>query len=177
MEQRENLKNLIVYFTFNVPNLTPTKLVKLIYLADLYYYKKHHCTISNVSFFNYHYGPWHPIIERIVVEECGELIEIESVQTRKGEVIKIHKPKVSKTSVSFPREEIFETLNQVIKEWGKVPTNKIVKYIKRNTPFTETSKGDPIDFMLLDPEFRKSIDRATKQAKEGKFIIKSLNEL
>lgn len=177
MGQRKILKNLIVYFTFSIKNLTPTKLVKLIYLTDLYHYRKHHCTISNVPFFSYHYGPWHPIIEQTVFEECGELIEIESVQTRKGEVIKIHNPKVKKTSIELPRAEMVETLELVIKEWGNAPTEKIIKYIKSNTPFIEAKKGDTIDFMLVDTGFRESIEKASKQAKDSKLKLKSLNEL
>ena len=72
---------------------------------------------------------------------------------------------------------MFETLELVIKEWGNVLTEKIIKYIKRNTPFIETKKGDTIDFMLVDTEFRESIEKASKQAKEGKLELKPLNEL
>jgi uncharacterized phage-associated protein len=177
MGQRAILKNLIVYFTFTIKNLTPTKLIKLIYLADLYHYKKYHYTISKIPFFSYHYGPWHPDIEKTVLEECGELIEVESVHTRRGDIIKIHKPKVKRTSIEFPQKEIFETLDLIVKEWGKVSTKKIIEYIKSTTPFIETRKGDPIDFMLIDTEFRESIEKASKQVKEGKFELKSMNEL
>lgn len=177
MGQKEILKNLVVYFTFNVSNLTPTKLVKLIYLADVYHYKKHRCTISEVPFFNFHYGPWHQIIEMVVQEECGELVEVDTIQTRKGDVIRIHKPKVEETSIKLPKSEMFETLDEVVKDWGKIPLKKIVNHIKNTVPYIESEKGQFIDFMLVDSEFRKSIDRASKQAKEGKLIEKSLNEL
>ncbi len=177
MGQREILKNLIVYFTFKVGNLTPTRLVKLIYLADLDHYKKYRCTISEVPFLNYHHGPWHHIIDKTVQEECGELIEVESIKTRKGDVIRIHKPKVKQTSVRFPRPEMFETLKKVVQDWGNVPLEKIVKHIKSTTPFIQSQKRDVIDFMLVDSEFRESIERASKQAKEGKLKEKSLNEL
>ena len=177
MGPKEILKNLVVYFTFNVPKLTPTKLTKLIYLADLYHYKKHRCTISEIPFFNYHYGPWHPAIDAIVNKECDELIEVESIKTRKGDVIRIHKPKVEKTSVKFPRPEMFETLKKVVQDWGNVPLDKIVKYIKSTTPFIQSQKRHVIDFMLVDSEFQESIERASKQAKEGKLIVKPLNEL
>lgn len=177
MGQRKILKNLIVYFTFKIKNLTPTKLVKLIYLADLFHYKKYRCTISNILFFHSHYGPWHPIIEQTVLEECGELIEIESIHTKKGEVIRIHKPKIKKTSIEFPRKEIFETLDLVVEKWGNIPLNNIIKYIKSNTPFIEAKKGDTIDFMLVDTEFRESIEKASKQAKGSKLKLEPLNEL
>ena len=177
MERKEILKNLIVYFTFKVPNITPTKLIKLIYLADLLHYEKHRRKISNVEFFNYHYGPWHPIIELMVVKECGELVEIKSVQTRKGEVIKIHKPKVKEANISFPGEGIFDTLKAVVNKWGDVNTNKIVKYIKNRSPFIETCKGQVIDFTFLDPEFKESIKRASNQAKESHVNLKSTDDL
>lgn len=177
MGQREILKNLIVYFTFKVDKLTPTKLVKLIYLADLDHYKKYRYTISEVPFYSYHYGPWHHIIDKVVQEECGELIEVESIQTRKGDVIRIHKPKVDQASIEFPRSEMFETLNEVVEKWGRISTKKIIEHIKSASPFIETEKGQFIDFMLVDSEFRKSIDRASKQAKENKPNVKSLDDL
>ncbi len=177
MGQRNILKNLIVYFTFKVDKLTPTKLVKLIYLADLDHYKKYRCTISEVPFYSYHYGPWHHIIDRVMQEECGELIEVESVQTRKGDVIRIHKAKVAQASIKFPRPEMFKTLDEVVKKWGRISTKKIVEHIKSTTPFIETKKGDTIDFMLVDTEFRESIEKASKQAKDSKLKLKPLNEL
>ena len=84
---------------------------------------------------------------------------------------------MEKTSVKFPRPEMFETLKKVVQDWGNVPLEKIVKHIKNTTPFIQSQKRHVIDFMLVDSEFRESIESASKQAKEGKLIVKPLNEL
>lgn len=177
MKKEEILKNLVVYFTYKVPRLSKTKLVKLIYLADRLHYEKTKQTISDLDYINYYYGPWSPEIEKAVEEQCGEAIEIEFVTTAKGDVANIHKPKKTEIKVRFPDKSISKTLDEIIKKWGNSSLADILKFVKTSTPFIESNYMDPIDFMLLDPELRKSIDIASEEAQSGRIVQKSVDEL
>jgi len=121
---KDDLRNIITYFAYKVPNLSKTKLIKLIYLADLEFYKRFRSTITDISFINYHYGPWNPEIEEFVERECGSTISLEIVQKKSGEIIKINKPKLKETTYDSQRREFWISLTEVVKHWGSKPLPK-----------------------------------------------------
>ena len=55
----QKLRSLILYIfdNYNNPNLTPTKLQKLLYYCDFDYYQKNNKSITNFSYYKNRYGP------------------------------------------------------------------------------------------------------------------------
>lgn len=166
MSAREHdiLQNVMVYLAFNVPNLSKTKLNKLVLLADFYHYTKYGRRITHVPFIHYNYGPWSIVIEQKAMEHDGDQIKIETIEgSTKGDITLI-KPNVPETQVRLSRQHR-ETLDRVINDWGYKPLDEIAAYIKRTTLFTSTPFNSKIKFRNVKPniESRKILSTAEER--------------
>src|SRR6266436_3759958 len=63
--------------------VTKTKLLKLLYLIDVDFYRVHHRTLTGFQWKYFHLGPWtnefDPVLEKLVAEET--IIETKSLKT------------------------------------------------------------------------------------------------
>lgn len=77
--KQDMLKKLICFFVFKTKGqITKTRIVEYIYLADLYSVKWTGEQLTNLDWYYYKYGPWHEDID----------IALSSMEEK--EVIKIH---------------------------------------------------------------------------------------
>jgi len=148
--KRPVLNDVIVYFAFEIPNLSEAKLNKIIFLADLYHYANRGHRITSVPFRNYLHGPWSSIIAQTAQESDGRDIRIEIVHSqRKGDMM-IIRPNVPQTTIDLPKEAI-HTVKEVAHQWGQLSLTEVIEFAKRTPLFVSTPFGEVIDFERVPP--------------------------
>lgn len=170
--EHEILQNVIAYLAFKVRNLSKAKLNKLIFLADLYHYSKHGRRITKVPFLHYKHGPWSIVIEQEAMENDGEQILLEEIESStRGEIL-IIRPNPRKPQFKLSAIHM-ETLKEVIRDWGDKPYAEIVEYVKRTTLFTSTCFKSQIEFKSMKPSLES---RRVLTAAEEKELTTFLNK-
>ena len=87
------------------------KLMKLIYLADVYHVEKYGSRLTNVPFKRWHYGPWSEKVDSEIELLCGQgILKQKPYQTKAGHKAEVPEPKVRKTTVELT-DEAFEILD------------------------------------------------------------------
>lgn len=145
------LENIITYFCFKANPLSSRKLVKLVYLADLYHYQLFRKRLSKVPFKHYYYGAWAPDIAEAVEELCDRgVLKEEVVSTSAGFPAAVPKPAVSQTTVKLPKTG-FKALEMVVAEFGGADPDDVIEFTKKTLPFLDTPFNEEIDFSRSDP--------------------------
>jgi hypothetical protein len=138
------LESIVTYFSSR-------KLVKLVYLADLYHYQLFAKRLTKVPFKHYYYGAWAPDIAEAVERLCDRgVLKEEVVSTGAGFPAAVPKPAVSQTTLRLPKTG-FKALEMVVAEFGPADPDKVVEFTKKTLPFLDTPFGKQIDFSRSDP--------------------------
>lgn len=145
------LESIITHICFTDMALSTTKLIKLVYLVDVYHKVLFGRRVTKVPFIHYHYGPWALEIDRAVnkLSERG-IISEKTVRTTKGHEATTYKPAVNKASIRLPKTA-FEVLGYVLKDWKDSSTDKIVRYAKTTLPFLGTQMYHKVRFSRINP--------------------------
>lgn len=145
------LQNVITYLCFKVNPNSYRKLMKLVYLVDVYHYEMFGERLTDVPFKHYDFGAFAPEVYWCLEElyEVGMLKDLETV-TRSGHKAIVPKPAVKRTLIELP-DSGFEALERVIKEWGSAMPDVVVEFTKRSLPFLGTEYGEEIEFSRVDP--------------------------
>ncbi|CAD6494048.1 MAG: hypothetical protein LAKADJCE_00626 [Candidatus Argoarchaeum ethanivorans] len=141
----KKLRDIIVYFTFKMKYLTLIRLIKLIYIAEIYSIEKFGRRLTEVDFLNYHYGPWSSEIDSTGEILSGDDILIEFDRTPQGYDASFFKPNVDKTAINLSEEDI-SILDNVIKEWGLKKTGNIIRFVKSTPLYKNSGFGELINF-------------------------------
>jgi len=166
---RSELYSLIGYIISQLKDMEAsfgkTKLVKLLYLIDVEYYRIHRRTFSGFSWVFYHYGPYALEIDDIL-KQLDLDIPQEDIITTAG-----HKAKVFKASRYLDKE--FEgqaslsdklLVDRVLDEWGLEELNPLLSYVYFHTePMEDARRGDILDFSKIK---RPSLDEQKKKVME-----------
>lgn len=188
------LQNIITYFCFRSRILPMTKLVKLVYIADVYNYQLYGKRLTEVPFKRYHYGVWSSDIGESLEElHAKGILYEEMVETIKGDIAIIPKPKISETVINLSKDAI-EILETVVEEWGNASSAEVVEFTKNSLPFLDVSFNEEIDFsrtdgikeyakkkkiseeeaatldIISDENFKKDVLKGIKDMREGKFL-------
>ena len=151
-KDRDSLKDLITFFGFRVPHLQMVKVDKMIYIAQLYHYSRYGELMTNVPFLSLSRGPHSPVIKTLMEELIGSGViyiernrsEIESANPCL--LIKCDTPSTEKLS-----NTCLNTLEEVLKEWGKEKFGKVLDYFARTIPFISTPYKEVINFRNIPP--------------------------
>ena len=149
------LEAIVTYLVYKSgPNQSSTKLVKLLYLCDLYHYQKHGHTLSRAVFVRGPFGPYSEAVKDVVqgLEERGILRYQPVVTRRMAGTAKVPTPLAPRVRIPPFPQEAKETLNQVLKRWGPVSPDQVTAFAKATVPFLVTARDwEQIDFSVLDP--------------------------
>jgi uncharacterized phage-associated protein len=160
------LPNIITYFCFKANPLSLTKLTKLVYLTEVYYYQAFGSRLTEVPFIHYFHGPWASDIE-LTLEKLyeDEIVEEKVVTTKAGYRAVIPKPKIREAVITLPND-IFQVLEEVTDDWGSASPEEVVNFTKTTLPFLNTSFFQKIDFSRTDPikEYAKEKGISEKRA-------------
>ena len=160
------LENVVTGLCFRATALSSRKLVKLVYLVDVYHQQMFGKRLTNVHFKHYRYGAWSPEIGECVEELCdkGILLE-ETVQTSSGYPAIVPRPAISETVIRLP-ESGLKALREILSDWGGRNPDEVVQFTKSTLPFINTPYDEEIDFSRCDPivAYAKEEGISVKQA-------------
>jgi hypothetical protein len=133
--------------------VTKTKLLKLLYLFDVDYYRAHRQTFTGFGWKFFHLGPWaaefDPALEGLVMR--GTLLqqrsnnEFETAFYRPGERIDPREP------FSNVKDEYI--LRGMLRRWATRSTGEILDYVYFQTaPMEAGIRNAPLDFSMIQPE-------------------------
>ncbi len=145
------LENVVTALSFRAKPLSSRKLVKLVYLVDVYHQQMFGTRLTDVHFKHYRYGAWSPEIGECVEELCdkGILLE-ETVLTSSGNPASIPKPAIAETVIDLS-ESGHKALSSVLSDWGDRNPDSVVQFTKSTLPFLNTPYDEEIDFSRCDP--------------------------
>jgi len=145
-----------------------TRLVKLMYLTELEYFRLRHERLTALDWTFYIYGPYPLSLKSFLGEP-----EIETKEWRSG-----------KTSKSVVRDEdtfmnakaepdLEAIIKRVVKTWGDADLNQLLDFVYFETePMQNAKRGDLLDFSTVAPEVARklqvNLDRARLNELKGK---------
>jgi hypothetical protein len=155
MERSPILQNLIKHIITRVSDegaiLGVTKLVKLLYLIDVEYYRRHRKLLTGLDWIFYHYGPYSLEIPDII---CSLDLDIpqEDVSIGDGRIVHQFKP-VYKQEVDIlevmPTSDVM-LVEKLIDKWALEDLNKLLSYVYFDTePMQDAEVGQSLDFSKI----------------------------
>jgi hypothetical protein len=143
--------------------VTKTKLLKLLYLFDVEYYRCHRHTFTGFGWKFFHLGPWaaeyDPALNGLLArgaltEQRSSASEHETMFLQPGELVQ--------TRRAFANVNDEYILVDVLKRWGTRTTGEILNYVYFQTePMEAGIRNQPLDFSLIPAERRPVYSRSS----------------
>lgn len=147
--QLEKIGNTVVYLSKAIPQLTKTKLLKLLYILDEISIKK-----SGIPFLNLKYKVWKfgPVSEELFIDLSSEPKLLEGyIEKNSEDGIHFVQPKVAFNDAEFSDNDI-ELMDFIIEKYGDKSAKELVSYTHReNSPWYITAKENDV-LELLENE-------------------------
>jgi len=130
-----------------LPQPYVTRLVKLLYLADLEWRRNHGGEpIANLTWTFLHFGPYANELADLLGGPDVEVTELEGGKEARrfviGDGVEEH---------GLP-EDVVSLLRQLVKKWGNVELNRLLDYVYFDTePMENAKRYEPLDFSRLMP--------------------------
>lgn len=142
--------------------VTKTKLLKLLYLFDVEYYRVHRHTFTGFSWKFFHLGPWaaefDPALDDLVTN--GALLLQRSNSEYETSFYKSAERIDPRAPFSNVKDEYI--LRGVLKVWGLRSTGEILDYVYFQTaPMEAGIRNAPLDFSLIQPERPTAYSRSS----------------
>jgi len=179
-----NLDTLILAIVSHVTGqggfITKTKLLKLLYLFDVEYYRIKRQTFTGFNWKYYHLGPWtaeyDPLLSKLVVNDFlvrtpSSNLDYDTEFYRPARVVDLNE-----ALPEFKEENI---LRVVLNNWGDKETGEILDYVYfRTEPMEHGTRNEPLDFSHIPatalPNYTKS--SSGKSLKEIRSLRKTFEE-
>ena len=154
--------------------MSKTKLLKLAYLVELFYYRKYSKRLTGVDWIYFKFGPWFKGYDKIIIEKPFSIKE-----TDKYNLVDIEIDDYSKKDSDISEKEI---INKVIFEFGHQELNDILDFIYFETePMIDAeNRGEKLDFSKVKPANyykikRLEVDESIKRELRKEFKKKLKN--
>lgn len=134
-----------------------TKLVKLVYLADVENYRARRRTLTGAEWVFHHYGPYAFEIDEALAELDYDIPQ-ESAQTAGGRAAIALKPMRGVKSRLGERVKTAELrlVDRIIGDWGETELNPLLDYVYFNTePMKDAARGETLDFSKIPRRSRR----------------------
>jgi uncharacterized protein YwgA len=160
-----------------------TKLLKLLYLADIEHFRKTEATLTGFDWIFYLYGPWAADFDKVLEQLQTEgLIDVRgwTDASLEGQEIRITDPLDIEKIIS-DTDEYFRT-KRMIDTFAALSTPELLDYVYFSTePMEGAEKLQPLDFSKVSREgprlYRRSISGTPRQKAEGmKARFRSVRE-
>lgn len=149
--------------------ITKTKLLKLLYLFDIEYFRLHGKTFTGFDWKFFHLGPWTSQFDVVldglveggnVVQQSLQAVDYEVALLRTEESVEL------KRAVTDVRDEIH--LNRILMDWGTRPTGELLDYVYfRTEPMEHGVRNEKLDFSYVSREHVPKYKRASSETKPG----------
>jgi hypothetical protein len=135
--------------------VTKTKLLKLIYLFDVEYFRVNRRTFTGFTWKFFHLGPWAREFDPLLDELVGAGILLESQSTRPE-----YDKRFLRTDSPYDFSPLFanfrdeSAMRTVLSTWAESSTGEILDYVYfRTEPMEHGIRNEPLDFSVI-PEDR-----------------------
>ena len=164
----------------NIP--AKTRLIKLLYLLEIEYYKHHQRRLTDLKWQFYHYGPYTSEIEAILGSPDLDEIPFVLGGGKLGSQYGLVKEEVE----IYLSSDAKRLIDHVVKEWGDIDLNKLLDYVYFETePMRNAKRGELLDFTKIKlwepPEKVKDvrIDKKKLAALKNKYLphIKKISKI
>lgn len=164
----------------NIP--AKTRLIKLLYLIEIEYYKHYQKRLTDLKWQFYHYGPYTSEIETILGSPDIEEIPFVLGGGKLGSRYDLVEEEVE----VYLSSDIKRLIDFVVKEWGDIDLNKLLDYVYFETePMRDAKRGELLDFTKIKPweppEKIKNvrIDKKKLSALKNKYLphIKKISKI
>lgn len=148
---RELIKHVVAQVVDSGGTLGVTKLVKILYLLDVEYYRRHRKLLTGLNWVFYRYGPYAFEIPDIL---RGLDLELPQEDVPIGGDRYVHKfkpeylPELDIESILSPADALW--VNKRISKWALEDLNKLLSYVYFDTePMHDAELGKPLNFSKI----------------------------
>jgi putative zinc finger/helix-turn-helix YgiT family protein len=141
------LSNIILYFTKNIPKVSKTKLMKLLFYLDFKNYKEYGLSVSGIVYQHLPYGPV-PFHHWLMLDTLTEnkIIELKPFDNYEGEYLE----PISDLDLSLFSPEELETLESVTGFFRDFSAVEISNYSHEEEAYLKTGDRDFISYDFAD---------------------------
>lgn len=151
---------------------TKTKLLKLLYLADIEGYRDTRSTLTGFDWIFHLYGPWTPQYDELLKEmESGRLIAIRAGNRGDLDTQFISTEESSNLDRLPIQVNTWAAVRRIARLWANESTGEILNYVYFETePMREARRGEKIDFSVVAPRDQSPLYRRTKSSLDKKGL-------
>lgn len=164
------LQDIIRYFVHFYPRrVSRTVLVKLVYLADVEFYKRYARKMTGLEYQHFHYGPFNWLIpdtaEELVAKKLLTTISTTNVY---GDPTIIYRPIQEKPSLDALDSYCLDVVHAVNTKFSRFTFTQLLDYVYSTPPMTGVPPGEIIDFTVLKNPIRDALAEYTKADLDNK---------
>lgn len=149
-----DLRNVITYIISQLVEMEvsfgKTKLVKLLYLIDVEFYRSFSRQLTNLEWIFYHYGPYAFSLDHTFSEMDLDIPQEDVFTTSgvKAKIFRLEKHVKSDLENSTGADKII--IDRIIKSWGYSDLNSLLSYVYFHTePMVTAERGESLDFSKI----------------------------
>ncbi len=154
MPEKADLRSIITYIISQLGDMEAsfgkTKLVKLLYLIDVEFFRSFSRQLTNLEWIFYYYGPYAFSLDQ-TFSELDLDIPQEDVVTASGakaKIFRLEKYVESDLDNSTGADKII--IDRIIKSWGYSDLNPLLSFVYFHTePMATAERGEPLDFSRI----------------------------
>ena len=156
-----------------VPMPFVTRVVKLIYLADLEWHRRYSEPLANLEWRFLHYGPYAYEFVPILGNPDMEVAEFEGKTARRFayDPSQLEAPRVP--------QEVSSIIGDLVARWGDADVNRLLDYVYFETePMERARRGELLDFSSTkprEPEIRPELDSTRIRALRARLTRSGLH--
>jgi hypothetical protein len=162
---------IVSYVTEHGGYMTKTKLLKLLYLFDVEFYRVHGKTFTGFQWKYFHLGPWtkefDPLLDELLstgslTEHAVERPDFDARYIRSAQPGNLRRP-----FDSYKDEGI---LKSVLDMWGPSSTGEILDYVYfRTEPMEHGIRNEKLDFSRVLPQLAETYKRQASNKSAGEI--------
>lgn len=138
-----------------------TRLVKLMYLVELEYFRQVRETLTDLEWRFHLYGPYPASFTSVLEEPEIEISEWKSGKTTRR--IVRDEEQFLRIAADFTLETI---VGRVVKDWGDADLNQLLDYVYFETePMQNARRGDILDFSKVEPLAQRKVQITLDRAR------------
>lgn len=141
------VSNIILYFCKEIPKVSKTKLMKLLFYADFRNYKEYGLSISGIAYKHLPYGPV-PHHHWLMLDALTEnkIIEVKPFESFEGEYLEV----LTDPDLTLLDEDEIEVLKEVTQYFQNFNAEKISDYSHQEEAYKKTSDREFISYDFAD---------------------------
>ena len=154
--------------------ITKTKLLKLLYLFDIEYFRLHGKIFTGLDWKFFHLGPWTSQFDPVLAElvQSGAVVQ-EPLHLPEFDVAVLHaaRPVELSEALDDVKDEI--QLNRILMDWTTRSTGELLDYVYfRTEPMEHAIRNERLDFSFVSQEQAPKYKRVSSETQPGTILRK-----